>query len=88
MGFSRQEYWSGFPFPPPEVLSNPGLKSLSLVFPVLSGGFFTTGPTWEAPLNCELPLNIILLYGQGPDWYILLFIQVGNSYLLLGCKTF
>ena len=25
MGFPRQEYWSGFPFPPPEDLPNPGL---------------------------------------------------------------
>ena len=24
MGFSRQEYWSGVPFPPPEYLSHPG----------------------------------------------------------------
>ena len=26
MGFSRQEYWSGLPCPPPETLSNPGIK--------------------------------------------------------------
>ena len=26
MGFSRQEYWSGFPCPPPEDLPNPGIK--------------------------------------------------------------
>ena len=26
MGFSRQEYWSGLPFPPPEDLPNPGIK--------------------------------------------------------------
>ena len=24
MGFSRQEYWSGLPCPPPEDLPNPG----------------------------------------------------------------
>jgi len=24
MGFSRQEYWSGLPFPPPRDLPNPG----------------------------------------------------------------
>ena len=27
MGFSRQEYWSGLPFPSPEDLPNPGIKS-------------------------------------------------------------
>ena len=26
MGFSRQEYWSGLPFPSPGDLSNPGIK--------------------------------------------------------------
>ena len=26
MGFSRQEYWSGLPFPSPGNLSNPGIK--------------------------------------------------------------
>ena len=27
LGFPRQEYWSGFPFPPPEDLPNPGLNT-------------------------------------------------------------
>ena len=26
MGFSRQEYWSGLPFPPPRDLPNPGIE--------------------------------------------------------------
>ena len=30
MGFSRQEYWSGLPFPPPGDLSNPGIEPMSL----------------------------------------------------------
>ena len=30
MGFSRQEYWSGLPFPSPEDLPNPGIKPGSL----------------------------------------------------------
>ena len=29
MGFPKQEYWSGLPFPPPGDLPNPGIKSLS-----------------------------------------------------------
>ena len=32
---------SGWPFPSPEDLSNPGIESMS---PVLAGGFFTTEP--------------------------------------------
>ena len=29
MGFSRQEYWSGLPFPSPQGLSNPGIEPWS-----------------------------------------------------------
>ena len=32
MGFSRQEYWSGLPFPPPEDLPNPGIEPGSPAF--------------------------------------------------------
>ena len=48
MGFSRQEHWSGLPFPPPGNLSNPRIKFVSLMSPALAGGFFTTSATWEA----------------------------------------
>ena len=39
---SRQEYWSGLPFPPPGDLPDPEIKPEPLVSPVLAGGFFTT----------------------------------------------
>ena len=29
MGFSKQEYWSGLPFPPPGDLPNPGIECVS-----------------------------------------------------------
>ena len=35
MGFSRQEYWSGWPHPPPGDISNPGIKPGSLQSPAL-----------------------------------------------------
>ena len=41
MEFSRQEYWSGLPFPSPRDLPNPGIEPMS---PALAGGFFTTMP--------------------------------------------
>ena len=44
MGFSRQEYWSGLPFPPPGDLPDPGIKPTSLEAPSLAGEFFTTEP--------------------------------------------
>ena len=49
MGFSRQEYWSGLPRPPPGDIPNPGIEPMSLMSPVLAGEFFTTRSTWEAP---------------------------------------
>ena len=48
MGFSRQEYWSGLPFPSPGDLSDPGINTASLTSPALAGGFFITSATWEA----------------------------------------
>ena len=48
LGFSRQEYWRGLPFPPPRGLPDPGIKRLSPVSPALAGGFFTICATWEA----------------------------------------
>ena len=54
MGFSRQEYWSGLLCPPPEDLSNPGIKGMSLMSPELASGFFTTSATWEAPNNIRV----------------------------------
>ena len=47
MGFSRQKYRSGLPFPTPEDLLDPGIKATSLMSPVLAGGLFTTSATWE-----------------------------------------
>ena len=35
LGFSRQGYWSGLPFPPPGVLPNPGIEPVSPEAPAL-----------------------------------------------------
>ena len=48
MGFSRQEYWSGLPCPPPGDLPDPGIKPTILMSPELAGGFLTASATWEA----------------------------------------
>ena len=44
MEFSRQECWSGLPFPPPGDLPNPGVEPTSPEAPALAGGFFTMEP--------------------------------------------
>ena len=53
MEFSKQEYWSGLPLPPPEDLPNPGIKPTSNVSPRLAGGLFTTEPPGK-----HLPLKV------------------------------
>ena len=56
MGFSRQEYYSGLPFPPSGDLPHPGIKPTSLMSPALAGAFVTTSATWEA-LLLVLPIS-------------------------------
>ena len=50
MGFPRQEYGNGLPFPSPGDLPNPGI---GLKSPALAGDAFTTEPAgkphWEVP---------------------------------------
>ena len=41
MGFLRQKYWNGLPFPSPGDFPDPGMEPES---PALAGGFFTTAP--------------------------------------------
>ena len=43
--FSRQEYWSGLPCPPPEDLPDSSIEPVSLAF---ASGLFTTSTTWKA----------------------------------------
>ena len=45
LGFSRQEYWSGLPFPSPGVLPDPGIEPASPSSPALAGRFFITSAT-------------------------------------------
>ena len=52
MGFSRQVYWSGLPFPSPGDLPNPGTEPTS---PALAGRFFTT----ESPGKPERALGAL-----------------------------
>ena len=55
MEFSRQERWSGLPFPPPGDASNQGIEPMSPVAPELAGGFFNTEPPGKS-------LKIVLIF--------------------------
>ena len=50
MGFPRQEYWSGLPFPSPGDLTEPGIKPESPESPALAGRFFNTLPPGKPQL--------------------------------------
>ena len=54
MGFSRQEYWSGLPFPSPGDLPDPGIGPRS---PTLQADALTSAPPGK-------PLNSLLAYGK------------------------
>ena len=49
--FSRQDYWSGLPFPPPWDLLHPGVEPVCLASLALAGGFFTTAPPGKAHIS-------------------------------------
>ena len=50
MGFPRQEYWNGLPYPSPGDFSYTGIKPTS---PALAGGFFTTEPPGKTVNSIE-----------------------------------
>ena len=52
MGFSRQEYWSGLPFPSPGDLRDPGIEPES---PALADGFFTSEPPGMPKYGANFP---------------------------------
>ena len=67
MGFPRQEYWSGLPFPSPGDLPDPGIKTKS---PTLASGFFTTEPSF---------MNLVSLQCLGVFHETHISVIVGNQ---------
>ena len=60
IGFSRQEYWSGLPYPPPGDLPDPGIKLHLLCLLHWQVGFFvflTTNATWEVQVTAHILPN-------------------------------
>ena len=56
-GFSRKEYWGGFPCPPPGNLPNSGIEPASSVCPALAGVLCPTSATWEVSTGQHGPAN-------------------------------
>ena len=71
--FSRQEYWSGVPFPTPEDLPNPGIYP-STAPPALASGFFTTSTTGKPSVLGRVAFSKPgqteeQVHGSVPGWY-------------------
>ena len=78
MEFSRQEYWSRLPFPPPGDVPDPQIEPTS---PTLAGGFFITEPPgenildivmtasslWELSIHCTILWNVLCF----PQFFII-----------------
>ena len=58
MGFLRQEYWSGLPFPSPGDLPDQAIEPARLSSPALAGGFFATSANWEDPKKACFMLKV------------------------------
>ena len=71
MGFSRQEYWGGLPFPCPGGLPSSGMEPMFLASPALAGGFFTTSAAWE-----------VLSRICTASWCCVLFFEAFHSFIL------
>ena len=83
MGFSRQECWSGLPFPPPGNLPDPGIERASPVSAAWAGAFFTTKPFGKpTPYQSPLKPNSCILASWG--WKIFkVFLNTSPQPLLL-----
>ena len=57
MGFSRQEYWSGLPFPPPGDLPDPGIKPGS---PALEADALTSEPPGKPNWSIKLDSSVLI----------------------------
>ena len=57
MGFSRQEYWSGLPCPPPGNLPNPATEPMSSVSPALQVDCLPTEPPGKPQMYLQITLK-------------------------------
>ena len=81
-GFSRQEYWSRLPFPPPGDLPDPGIEPMSPASPPLAGGFFAIEPRGKPAICKRLCNNKRVTWEPGNKWCSL--IPAGGCDWLVG----
>ena len=59
MGFPRQEYRSGLPFPSPADLLDPGIEPAS---PAVAGRFFTTEPVGSPEITTANTYSVLITH--------------------------
>ena len=67
MELSRQECWSGLPFPSSGHLPNPGIEPMS---PALAGGFFTAEPQGKPPSPVAGVVDMAQTSSPSPGWWV------------------
>ena len=73
IGFPRQEYWGGLPFPPPGDVPDPRIEPASLVSPALAGGFFTPVPPGKP--------NVTLIFFNSSNNFGLIMLKASTAFV-------
>ena len=71
--FSKQEFWSGLPFPNPGDFPNSGIE---LIAPALKSGFFTTEPAGRSTLKYRHYLDYVFLRVSFGTYVILKYLSI------------
>ena len=79
MGFPRQEYCSGLPYPSPGDLPDTGIEPASLASPALAGRFFTNEPPGK-PYMCTWICIHVCVYIRRRPWHPTPVLLPGNSH--------
>ena len=82
MGFPRQEYWNGLPFPSLGEIPDPGIKLAFPASPTSTGRFFTTEPSGESKSTVVILINYWIIYTINglTVWYVK-YILIREPYL-------
>ena len=83
MGFSRQEYWSGLPCPPPGDLPNPGIEPASLESPALAGRFLAGYSSWDCRSRTQLSTIFFSFFTTSTTWEAPFFIIIYRNSIRL-----
>ena len=72
-GILQAKIWSGLPCPPSGDLADPGIEYLSLMYPALTGMFFTTSTIWEVHTHCIMMYKVFMINNI---YYLIYFLKV------------